>query len=129
MGARRHGPGGARAYPWGDDAVTGARANTCGAECAEPTTAALQGGSVDDFPTTAPVDALRGGVSPDGVYDLGGNVAEWVAAGPWDQSDGKRTVRGGQWLDPPVRSHVAVRRVTPGYRGRSIGVRCAVDAR
>ncbi|MFO0605477.1 MAG: bifunctional serine/threonine-protein kinase/formylglycine-generating enzyme family protein [Polyangiales bacterium] len=123
------GPANARAYPWGADEPTGVRANTCGVECAERTGTALGYSGADDYPTTAPAGALREGASPQGVLDLGGNVAEWVAAGPWDFSDGKRTVRGGQWLDPPARSHVAVRRVWPAYRGRSIGVRCAADAR
>ncbi len=109
--------------------MTGARANTCGVECAERTGTAREAQGVDDYPTTAPAGALRDGASPDGVLDLGGNVAEWVAAGPWDFNDGKRTSRGGHWGDPPVRSHLAVRRVAPGYRGRSIGLRCAGDAR
>jgi formylglycine-generating enzyme required for sulfatase activity len=84
----------------------------------------------DDHPTTAPVGAVSADVSLDGIYDLAGNISEWVAAGPWDRDPRKRTTRGGNWLFPPVSSmRRAVHQIDPGHRGRSTGFRCAADAR
>lgn len=45
---------------------------------------------------TAPVDSFEFGMSPFGVYNLAGNVAEWVA-NPY--SDGF-AIAGGGWSDP-----------------------------
>jgi serine/threonine-protein kinase len=117
-----------RSFPWGTHDGTGSALNACGIECAERTGIARSYDGTDPYVTTSAVGAIPAGISPEGVLDLAGNVSEWVAAGPWDGMDGRRTVRGGSWLDPPTRSHIAVRRIEPEYRGRSVGFRCASNA-
>ncbi len=83
-----------RAYPWGDAAPTCALAWYF--ECRPRGTVSVM--------------SLPDGATPSGVYDLGGNVAEWVAdrygryggdpttdpVGP-DTGD-RRVLRGGGWL-------------------------------
>jgi len=88
----------------------------------------------------APVDAVRvcwqrdkngtcvvggrpAGASPDGIFDLVGNVAEWTTTGDlW-------RARGGSWRDSPASaSGLAVDNRSVGYRApEEVGVRCVVD--
>lgn len=49
----------------------------------------------DGFETTAPV--ARFAPAPNGLYDLAGNVWEWVLEPYSDGSDGLHVVRGGGW--------------------------------
>jgi formylglycine-generating enzyme required for sulfatase activity len=120
-----------RAYPWGADAPECARAcydKNLG--CRAPSLAVA----------TCPVGLYVADRTPDGIVDLGGNVAEWVADGFADKpaggvdprgatSSATRVVRGGSFIDtddalratsrtsaPPALAHVA------------IGFRCALDA-
>ncbi|MFM7199982.1 MAG: SUMF1/EgtB/PvdO family nonheme iron enzyme, partial [Myxococcota bacterium] len=59
-----------RKYPWGDDAPTCEKANfNLGEE-----NASCSGVSPDSIP----VDSLSEGVSPYGVYQMSGNIAEWT---------------------------------------------------
>ena len=71
----------------------------------------------DGWRVSAPVGTF--GPNPWGLYDMHGNVAEWtrstyrpypLAAGE-DQDDriGRRTVRGGSWMDRPRRARSAFR--------------------
>ncbi len=84
--------------------------------------------------STTAVGAYKNGVSPYDVYDMAGNVAEWVFGkfnvhGPSDVGQVIRAVCGGSWRDSIMRSRCASRR---GYRdgGRApyVGFRCARDA-
>ena len=52
-----------RRYPWGND-IDHSHANYVGAAA---------------FDTGAPVGSYKGDVSPNGVFDMGGNVMEWCA--------------------------------------------------
>ncbi|MEO7863351.1 MAG: SUMF1/EgtB/PvdO family nonheme iron enzyme, partial [Nitrospirales bacterium] len=121
-----------RTYPWGNEAPTSNLANF-GKE------------RIKKFydRRLAPVGSYEAGKSPYGIYDLAGNVWEWVA--DWDdesyyeQSASRnppgpssgidRVIRGGSWLHQPDDMRSAGRdRGTPTLRNDSIGFRCARDS-
>jgi sulfatase modifying factor 1 len=102
-----------RAYPWGD---------------ATPTTQLCWNRSDH----TCPVGSYPADRSPFGVYDMGGNVAEWTASG-WSQDytlardDSVRLSRGGSWLSFNINMVRAADRSRrdPRSRGADLGFRCA----
>jgi len=49
----------------------------------------------DPFPTTAPVMSFR--PNQYGIYDLGGNLWEWVSDQYWNKEQDSGTLRGGAW--------------------------------
>jgi len=100
----------------------------------------------DGHAGVAPVGSYPGGVTPEGVSDLSGNVAEWVSdrAGPWiaglgydparqvaptGPADGaERIVRGGAWDLPAYALRTTWRGRRPtGARESNVGFRCAYD--
>ena len=115
-----------RTYPWGDTYDCG-RGNMAGAAC-------------DGYAQTSPVDSYSTGLSPYGVYNMAGNVWEWVADSydaayytvsprnnpPGPPSDYLVVMRGGSWAygDEEVRS---ARRNYVGrdHKGADTGFRCA----
>jgi formylglycine-generating enzyme required for sulfatase activity len=137
-----------RTYPWGEDPPAPSRLNACGAECttlgatmglAWP---AMYSGS-DGYGATAPVGSFPAGATPEGILDMAGNVAEWVADGfaPYRAEAQRdptgpaepvfRVLRGGGW-----HSHLPARAQgwfrwwdDPAARVTRIGFRCAVEAR
>lgn len=99
----------------------------------------------DGFVGLAPVASFPDGRTPSGVYDLAGNVAEWVF--DWYDRDeegfgyrrGTQTnpkgpsfgvaghvVRGGSYRDGPHWQRGAARRASP-FSAREVGFRCAYD--
>lgn len=101
--AARSGDG--RKYPWGN-AFNGQWLNFCDRRCTFKTSHA----KIDDgHRQTAPVGSYEAGTSPFGVYDLAGNVWEWVQDryGPYASgmvtdphgpaSGSNRVIRGGSW--------------------------------
>jgi formylglycine-generating enzyme required for sulfatase activity len=121
-------------FPWGNE-LGGLLANFCDKNCF---LSSANKNLVDDYPDTAPVYALSGGVSVDGVYNLAGNVWEWVSSlykpYPYDPDDGRenleqpgiRVLRGGSWRDD-VSSVFSFTRngYDPSTANDSIGFRCA----
>jgi len=112
-----------RRYPWGNEFSTD-RCNTRDAE----------------FGWTVPVGTLDGDMSPYGVMDMCGNVAEWVE--DWYRgypgSDLERASfgetlrgsRGGSWMLPgEVYARVTNRTMAspPDKKHRSMGFRCALS--
>ena len=93
-----------RLYPWGNS-FDGAHLNSCDANC----TIIWAAADFDDgYDRTAPIGSYPDGVSPYGLYDTAGNVAEWVEdwfdvypGGDPDSSEyyGReyRVARGGSW--------------------------------
>ncbi len=113
-----------RAWPWGD--------TFDGTKC-----------NVYEFSPlwTTPVGSYPEGVSPYGVYDMCGNVAEWTDSWyqPYPGSKLQRAsfgehfkvARGGAWplpYEPWSRATNRNLAQPPDYQHRSLGFRCAKDA-
>ena len=122
-------------YPWGDstNADIGSRANIAG--------------DVDGYELgPAPVNMFPSGASCWGVYNMAGNVWEWVAdwylpsayqnlpeTGPatvtTDSLYAQRVIRGGSWFDPLSHARTTSRAgFEPSFRSDILGFRCARDA-
>jgi formylglycine-generating enzyme required for sulfatase activity len=109
-----------RRFPWGD---------------AEPRCDGVVFGRVAGGPCKsrgpAPVGSAAADVTPLGVRDLGGNVAEWTAdefAERWDAAakPGAHAVRGGYFDGLAESTRAAGRsRLNDGERATNIGFRCA----
>jgi formylglycine-generating enzyme required for sulfatase activity len=96
-----------RRYPWGNR-FDGTRLNFCDSRCAVNK---HQTTLDDGYVRTAPVGSYANGSSPFGVYDMAGNVWEWVQDryGPYTwgmvtdphgpSSGANRVIRGGSWTD------------------------------
>ena len=94
-------------YPWGND-FGGTKLNFCDKNC--PLTWANKDYN-DGYADTSPVGSYEGGKSPYGIYDMGGNVWEWVndwydaeyySNSPLINPQGPETgqfhvIRGGSW--------------------------------
>ena len=127
-----------RRYPWGET-FDATRLNFCDASCdlswANPNVN-------DGYADTAPVDAYPLGASPYGVYNMAGNVWEWVS--DWYAADyyvsapstapggpttgAQRVTRGGGYVNDYYYLRVTTRRrFMPNVSSSSTGFRCARD--
>jgi formylglycine-generating enzyme required for sulfatase activity len=124
----------ARLYPWGNAFEAGA-GNFCDLNCEEPwANPAFDDGYAD----TAPVGSYLPGLSPYGVYDMGGNVNEWVADRyqsdyysispdenpPGPDTGARRVIRGGSF-HTPAQGLRATARPLSDPAADHIGFRCA----
>jgi formylglycine-generating enzyme required for sulfatase activity len=121
-------------YPWGNDPLSGERANFCDINC--PRTIANPNYD-DGYADTAPVGSYPLGASPYGAMDMSGNVWEWTSTliqpYPYDADDGRedqevwgeRVWRGGPWSNGTwwVRSTIRYRSA-PTYWYVNLGFRC-----
>jgi formylglycine-generating enzyme required for sulfatase activity len=120
---------GKRKYAWGETFMNG-RAN------------ANVDGSEDGFRYLAPPGSFETGLSPYGIYDMTGNVAEWVAdsydehyyqKAPYRDPKGPETgdlkvVRGGSWRETEHNTRLSKRFAAKHWRTDiTIGFRCAGD--
>jgi formylglycine-generating enzyme required for sulfatase activity len=131
-----------REFPWGD--VYNPYLSNHGAWADDRTDA------TDGFVGLAPVGSFPDGATPEGILDMAGNAAEWVADeldldpsgrpigyGPEPQIDprpkaagGPHVVRGGSFEDAPMWLRAAARDTTsPWMRTARVGFRCAADVR
>ena len=116
-----------RLYAWGDDAPSCERAMM---RSSEPGCG---------LRSTAPVGSRPRGQTPEGVFDLTGNVAEWVAdayqgngfaqqAMPEDDATVERVQRGGSWYRGVTDLRAGHRERHPaGRRGPGVGFRCVYE--
>ena len=119
---------GKRRYPWGDDFGSG-HANVDGDE--------------DGFKYLSPPGSFESGRSLYGLYDMTGNVAEWVAdtyseqyyqktpyRDPLGPEDGQhKVIRGGSWRETHHNARLSKRFQAKMWRtDTTIGIRCAKDA-
>lgn len=125
-------------YPWGND-FDGELVNFCDASCDAPQANADFN---DGFAEIAPVASLENGRSPEGLYDMAGNLWEWVVdwyalnyyaqsakSNPSGPADGQeKVVRGGSWYDTGNFTASAIRFPSaPDNADKTIGFRCAAD--
>lgn len=126
-------------YPWGDSdrPVSDGLLNFCDRNCSLD----WRYTRVDDgYADTAPVGIYYAGASPVGVFDMAGNVSEWVAdwyAGdyyggapqinPAGPDNGElRVVRGSSWASPGWQLRLAFRgKDLPANPRDDRGFRCA----
>jgi formylglycine-generating enzyme required for sulfatase activity len=116
-----------RTYPWGNQPPTALHANS--------------GKKVwSNHAVLTPVGMFEEGKSPYGIYDMAGNVWEWV--GDWYAPDyyktspqqnptgpptgGSKVIRGGSWGSGQEAMRAADREIhLPSFRGYGTGFRCA----
>lgn len=119
-----------RSYPWGQG-ISCDLANYDG----DPASSSFCAGD------TSEVGSHANATSPYGMYDMAGNVFEWVSSlyqpYPYDATDGRedparggsRVIRGGAWSEGPGDQRVFYRSwVGPELSETAIGFRCARDA-
>ena len=119
-------------YPWGDTI-----------DCSFANYAGISNGSNRCTGQTAPVGSFERGKSPYGLYDMAGNVFEWVndwydatyyesspeSNPPGPDSGQYRVLRGGGWGsdDSRVRSTLRYDKGNPSVANNTFGFRCARD--
>ena len=95
--ARYSGGGGSRRYPWGDTMPPPAGAGNYADHTAQGVVANVLADYNDGYTVTAPVGSFS--ASPLGLFDLGGNAAEWVndhyTVYPAGGAGGRRSRRAG----------------------------------
>jgi serine/threonine-protein kinase len=109
-----------RAYPWGSEAPA------CGRACYDKNGGCREPGASVGTCAAGMYPADR---TPDGIYDLAGNVAEWTAEAAGDAGAATRVARGGSFIDSVEVLRATTRSaVPPALAHVGIGFRCALDA-
>jgi formylglycine-generating enzyme required for sulfatase activity len=133
--ARYNGGGGSRRYPWGDAMPPPAGSGNYADRSAQGVVANVLAGYSDAYTVTAPVGSFS--PSPLGLFDLGGNAAEWVndrytvypsggplAVDPTGPADGQyHVIRGSSWR------HSGISELRLSYRDFGDGGRLDVGFR
>jgi formylglycine-generating enzyme required for sulfatase activity len=120
-----------RPYPWGSEAPR------CGDVILPSDGFLVMSPGCPKLLSPGPVDAASQDVTPQGIHDLAGNVAEWVdtayaegwrgAVAPADAVDPPRILRGGSFFFSLLAATSVRNKRPPGYVGYDLGFRCASD--
>ncbi|MCF8216105.1 MAG: SUMF1/EgtB/PvdO family nonheme iron enzyme [Chlorobium sp.] len=98
-----------REYPWAD-------------EKGEPCSTLLNYN--DNVGATTRVGSYPEGATPEGLYDMAGNVWEWTDSWWDDTTRSRRVIRGGGWSDDAGSCRSSYRSgSTPGHRSYDVGFR------
>jgi len=124
-----------RTYPWGNDFQC--RNGNFDDETQIDIYVVPGGTNCDGYVDTAPVGSYASGKSPYGIFDMAGNVLEWVSSlyqsYPYNATDGRedlnasgsRVLRGGTWIGSDYVARSLYRFwLLPVSWGYSIGFRC-----
>lgn len=84
-------------YPWGSQWPPTAGAGNYAGE--ETQTEIPIPGYNDGYPNTSPVGKFKANAA--GLYDMGGNVWQWVADS-WNGENRAKTLRGGSWYNGAI---------------------------
>ena len=107
-GKRESTPQKVRKYPWAD-------------EKGEPNSKLLN--YDNNVGATTPVGSYPEGATPEGLYDMAGNVWEWTDSW-WDETRSSRVLRGGGWLNSAEFCRSAYRSsYPPDHRSSYFGFR------
>jgi formylglycine-generating enzyme required for sulfatase activity len=135
--ARANRDGSLRKYPWGDALPVPAGAGNFGDRRAQPLLQTVLEDLDDGYPATAPAGSFA--ANPLGLYDLGGNVAEWttdlytvqpassaLAVDPLSAAPGNmHVIRGSSWRHATVTELRAAYRDSGNGRRDDVGFRIA----
>jgi|GEM_PF-3197620 len=128
-----------RKFPWGNDHIDGKRANHCDVNCTAPW---ANFNNDDHFKRMAPVGSYPGGSTPEGVYDLAGNVWEWTSTvysngeslvfkgkeQPLDDMEVEMVIKGGSYGSKDEQLQNGHRsKSAASLRSSYVGFRCAKD--
>lgn len=98
-------------YPWGNESPEIRKSANCGTCMSE-----------DAGKRTAPVDSFE--ANPFGLFNMAGNVWQWVSDVPRLDQDNVRFIRGGSWNNPATNLILSRKNsVIPDRRNRYIGFR------
>lgn len=112
-----------RIYPWGNEFTAG-MSNFCDVNCPREWKNINYN---DGYAETSPVGAFPNGQSPYGVFDMSGNVYEWVADSFYPPSTQDKVIRGGAWSDIDGVNSISRATFSSSSSYEFIGFRCARD--
>lgn len=84
-----------RIYPWGNE-FSADMSNFCDVNCPREWKSINYN---DGYADTSPVGSFPKGQSPYGIFDMSGNVYEWVADSFYPNPTQDKVIRGGAWSD------------------------------
>jgi len=119
-----------RRFPWGADLPR------CGQVIIAGNSEIAASSPCHQFDAAQPVGTALQDVTPEGVHDLAGNVAEWTSStgGPNGSAaqvqtqSSPRIIRGGSWNRPSKERATARIGKPPITMGNNLGFRCALNA-
>jgi formylglycine-generating enzyme required for sulfatase activity len=129
-----------RLFPWGNQELQANYANFCDINCALADNPEQEVSLDDGYGDVAPVGSFPAGASPYGIYDMAGNVLEWVqdwmnqsyySSSPYENPRGpasgtRRVIRGGSWWSGRAGLRTSARASwSPDKFSSMIGFRCA----